>query len=105
MNSKNIDLLSALALTAFMTSESKAEEQNDPICKCYGVAETGDNDCTSLTGEFSCAGQSSVDKDIATYKVLRESECKKKNGFSSDEAKKKLIAKGRKIVEESKGSG
>jgi uncharacterized membrane protein len=31
--------------------------------KCYGIAKAGQNDCASLDGSHSCAGQSKVDLD------------------------------------------
>ena len=55
--------------------------------KCYGIAKAGQNDCASLSGSHSCAGQSKVDMDKSEWKYVAKGSCKGMKGLSQDEAK------------------
>lgn len=55
--------------------------------KCYGIAKAGQNDCASLSGSHSCAGQSKVDLDKTEWKYVAKGSCKGMKGLSQDEAK------------------
>lgn len=55
--------------------------------KCYGIAKAGQNDCASLSGSHSCAGQSKVDMDKTEWKYVAKGSCKGMKGLSQDEAK------------------
>ena len=55
--------------------------------KCYGIAKAGQNDCASVTGTHSCAGQSKVDMDKTEWKYVAKGTCKQMGGLSVDEAK------------------
>ena len=55
--------------------------------KCYGIAKAGQNDCASVTGTHSCAGQSKVDMDKSEWKYVAKGTCKGMKGLSQDEAK------------------
>ncbi len=55
--------------------------------KCFGIAKAGQNDCASVTGTHSCAGQSKVDMDKMEWKYVAKGTCKGMKGLSQDEAK------------------
>ena len=55
--------------------------------KCYGIAKAGQNDCASLSGAHSCAGQAKVDMDKGEWKYVAKGTCKDLVGLSVDEAK------------------
>lgn len=46
--------------------------------KCYGIAKAGQNDCAA--GKHACAGQSTVDKDPASWKYVARGTCEKIGG-------------------------
>jgi uncharacterized membrane protein len=55
--------------------------------KCFGIAKAGQNDCASVNGTHSCAGQSKVDMDKMEWKYVAKGTCKDMKGLSLDEAK------------------
>lgn len=55
--------------------------------KCFGIAKAGQNDCASVAGSHSCAGQSKVDMDKMEWKYVAKGTCKDMKGLSLDEAK------------------
>ena len=55
--------------------------------KCFGIAKAGQNDCASVTGAHSCAGQSKVDMDKTEWKYVAKGTCKSMNGLTQEEAK------------------
>jgi uncharacterized membrane protein len=55
--------------------------------KCFGIAKAGQNDCASVSGAHSCAGQSKVDMDKTEWKYVAKGTCKDMKGLSADEAK------------------
>ena len=55
--------------------------------KCFGIAKAGQNDCASVNGSHSCAGQSKVDMDKAEWKFVAKGTCKSMKGLTQDEAK------------------
>ena len=55
--------------------------------KCFGIAKAGQNDCASITGSHSCAGQSKVDMDKQEWKYVAKGTCKTMKGLSLEEAK------------------
>lgn len=55
--------------------------------KCFGIAKAGQNDCASVNGAHSCAGQSKVDMDKMEWKYVAKGTCKSMKGLSLDEAK------------------
>ena len=59
-------LASALALV--LTSPSAAQVRAKE--KCFGIAKPGQNDCASLSGSHSCAGQSRVDKGVDEWRYV-----------------------------------
>ena len=78
----------ALGLTAVpVAAQDKAKE------KCYGIAKAGQNDCASLSGSHSCAGQSTVDNAPDEWKYVPKGQCAAMKGMSADEAKTKIKKK------------
>jgi uncharacterized membrane protein len=73
----------AMGLAGPVAAQDKAKE------KCYGVSEAGKNDCASLSGSHSCAGQSKVSKNADEWKYVPKGTCKDLGGKTADEAKKK----------------
>ena len=55
--------------------------------KCFGIAKAGQNDCASISGSHSCAGQSKVDMDKGEWKYVAKGTCKDMKGLSEGEAK------------------
>lgn len=55
--------------------------------KCFGIAKAGQNDCASVNGAHSCAGQSKVDMDKMEWKYVAKGTCKSMKGLSLEEAK------------------
>ncbi len=55
--------------------------------KCFGIAKAGQNDCASVNGVHSCAGQSKVDMDKMEWKYVAKGSCKTMKGLSLEEAK------------------
>jgi uncharacterized membrane protein len=55
--------------------------------KCFGIAKAGQNDCASVDGTHSCAGQSKVDMDKMEWKYVAKGTCKSMKGLSLEEAK------------------
>ena len=55
--------------------------------KCYGIAKAGQNDCASISGVHSCAGQAKVDMDKGEWKYVAKGTCKDMGGLSMDEVK------------------
>lgn len=43
--------------------------------KCYGIAKAGQNDCKSVTGSHSCAGQAKKDNDPNEFKMVDAGAC------------------------------
>lgn len=46
--------------------------------KCYGVAKAGQNDCAASS--HACAGQSKVDNDPTSFKMVANGTCAKMGG-------------------------
>jgi uncharacterized membrane protein len=84
-------LASALALG--LVGQAAAQDKGKDKEKCYGIAKAGANDCASLTGAHSCAGQAKADNDPSEWKYTAKGTCKDMKGMSADEAKKKAAEK------------
>jgi uncharacterized membrane protein len=72
--------LMSLAMVS-MPAAAQAKE------KCFGIAKAGQNDCASISGVHSCAGQAKVDMDKGEWKYVAKGTCKDMGGLSMDEAK------------------
>lgn len=67
-----------------MTKEQKMtmeRMQKNNLEKCYGVAARGKNDCAE--GAHSCVGQSTHDRDKASFVLVPKGDCQKLAGGSS----------------------
>jgi len=64
-----------------MTKEQKMTMERmvkNNLEKCYGVAARGKNDCAE--GAHSCVGQSTRDRDPASFVLLPKGDCQKLGG-------------------------
>lgn len=73
----------AVMSLSMMAVPAAAQEKE----RCFGIAKAGQNDCASVTGAHSCAGQSKVDMDKMEWKYVAKGTCKSMKGMSLDEAK------------------
>ena len=78
-------LLSALALLTAAASAQPTEKPGGKE-KCYGVAKAGQNDCASVIGSHSCAGQAKVAFDSREWRYVPSGTCKQLKGLSEEEA-------------------
>jgi len=85
MNKRQI--LLAATLTALVAAP--AVDAAGSAEKCYGVAKAGRNDCASLNGSHSCAGQARADNSPVDWKYVAKGTCKQQGGMTGEEAKKK----------------
>jgi uncharacterized membrane protein len=51
--------------------------------KCFGVAKAGQNDCASVMGTHSCAGQAKKDMDKTEWKYVAKGTCEKAGGTTA----------------------
>jgi uncharacterized membrane protein len=72
-----------MSLTLMATPVAAQEKE-----KCFGIAKAGQNDCASVSGTHSCAGQSKVDMDKTEWKYVAKGTCKDMKGLSMEDAKK-----------------
>jgi uncharacterized membrane protein len=85
MNQRAIVAAAAASLlTLSLAAPAQAADEKE---KCFGIAKAGQNDCSSISGTHSCAGQSKVDNDKMEWKYVAKGSCKKMNGLTQDEAK------------------
>jgi uncharacterized membrane protein len=87
---KNPQALVLAAVTTALSLGIAPATQAQSKEKCYGIAKAGQNDCASLSGTHSCAGQAKADNAPDEWKYVPKGECKKMNGMSADEAKAKI---------------
>ncbi|MFT5588815.1 MAG: putative membrane protein [Bradyrhizobium sp.] len=75
--------LFATALSAFcvagITTTHAASASADKE-KCFGISKAGQNDCASVTGSHSCAGQAKKDMDASEWKYVAKGTCEKVGG-------------------------
>lgn len=90
MQSKQL-VSTALALAAAMGLVTQAAA-NDKTAKekCYGISKAGANDCASLSGSHSCAGQARVDNAPDEWRYVAKGTCKTLGGMTAEEAKVKM---------------
>jgi uncharacterized membrane protein len=74
----------ALGLLGPAAAQEKGKE------KCFGIAKAGQNDCANLSGTHACAGQTKVDAAPDDWKYVAKGTCKKLDGMTAEEAKKKI---------------
>lgn len=86
MNQRAMIAATAATLMTFALASAPAVAQEKE--KCFGIAKAGQNDCASINGAHSCAGQSKVDMDKGEWKYVAKGTCKTMTGLTLDEAKK-----------------
>ncbi|MEO7105270.1 MAG: DUF2282 domain-containing protein [Rhodoferax sp.] len=74
----------AALMTLSLASVPAAAQDKE---KCFGISKAGQNDCASVAGTHSCAGQSKVDMDKMEWKYVAKGTCKGMKGMSLEEAK------------------
>jgi len=61
----------ATAMAGLVATPAAAQDQE----KCYGVSLKGQNDCNAEGAAHSCAGQSTVDYDGKSFKLVPAGTC------------------------------
>ena len=79
MNKRHTLLATALA-TVCIAGLGTAHAADAEKEKCFGIAKAGQNDCASVTGAHSCAGQAKKDKDPIEWKYVAKGTCEKAGG-------------------------
>lgn len=74
----------AAVMSMSMVAPATAAQEKE---KCFGIAKAGQNDCASISGSHSCAGQSKVDMDKMEWKYVAKGTCKDLKGLTAAEAK------------------
>jgi len=80
MNQRHALIAAALA-TACVTGLGTASAADGDKEKCFGIAKAGQNDCASVTGTHSCAGQAKKDHDPKEWKYVPKGTCEKMGGM------------------------
>ncbi|MEY4910927.1 MAG: hypothetical protein RL761_590 [Pseudomonadota bacterium] len=88
MNQRALIASAATALLTTVLMSSAAFAQDAAKEKCFGISKAGQNDCASISGVHSCAGQAKVDNDKGEWKYVVKGTCATMKGLSMDEAKK-----------------
>ena len=73
-------LLGALAMTAGAIAQTKNPDMGGKE-KCFGIAKAGKNDCAA--GAHSCAGQSTMNGDKASFIAVPAGLCARIQGGST----------------------
>jgi uncharacterized membrane protein len=79
----------ALLATAFATAcvagmgVAHAADSASDKEKCFGIAKAGQNDCASVMGTHSCAGQAKKDMDQSEWKYVAKGTCAKAGGSTA----------------------
>ena len=82
MNKRQVLLASAIA-TVCAASINVAHAADAEKEKCFGIAKTGQNDCASVMGTHSCAGQAKKDMDPTEWKYVAKGSCAKAGGTTA----------------------
>jgi uncharacterized membrane protein len=93
MTQRTLTAAAAAAATSLMSLSlltSAAWAQSPSKEKCFGIVHAGQNNCASLSGAHSCAGQAKVDMSRDEWKYVPAGTCKQLKGLSLDEAKAEL---------------
>ncbi len=72
--------IAALALTIAQATVAHAASADAPKDKCFGISRAGQNDCASVMGTHSCAGQARKDYDPTEWKYVASGTCAKAGG-------------------------
>ncbi|WP_292932486.1 DUF2282 domain-containing protein [Noviherbaspirillum sp.] len=82
MNKRHALLATAFA-TVCIAGLGTAHAADSDKEKCFGIAKAGQNDCASVTGTHSCAGQAKKDKDPTEFKLVAKGTCTQMGGKMS----------------------
>jgi uncharacterized membrane protein len=77
---KQQTLLAAALATLCATGLSPVHAADTDNEKCFGIAKVGQNDCASVIGAHSCAGQAKKDNDPTEWKFIAKGTCEKLGG-------------------------
>jgi len=84
MNKRHALLATALATVCVAgMGVAQAADANASKEKCFGIAKTGQNDCASVMGTHSCAGQAKKDLDPNEWKYVAKGTCAKAGGTTA----------------------
>ncbi len=84
MNQRIVIAAAAASLMSLALAAPAAAQEKE---KCFGIAKAGQNDCASISGVHTCAGQGKVDMDKGEWKYVAKGTCKSMKGLSQEEAK------------------
>jgi len=73
--------LIAAALTVCVAGANAAAPSDKE--KCFGISKAGQNDCASVMGTHSCAGQAKKDMDPTEWKYVAKGTCEKSGGTTA----------------------
>ena len=93
MNQRAMIAATAAAVMSMSMSMLAAPAAAAEKEKCFGIAKAGQNDCASVSGSHSCAGQSKVDMDKTEWKYVAKGTCKDMKGLTADEVKAMAVKK------------
>jgi len=79
-------LASVLALGTLPAARA-ADALKETKEKCYGAAKAGQNDCATLSGSHSCAGQSKTDLSPDDWNYVAKGTCRKIGGKTPEDLK------------------
>lgn len=89
MKSERRYSIAALAISvALSTAPAAAAGDKASKEKCFGIAKAGANDCASVDGSHSCAGQAKTDKNSNEWKYVPKGTCEKMDGKTMPPGKK-----------------
>ncbi len=75
-------LIAAALVTVCAAGAANAATASDKE-KCFGIAKSGQNDCASVMGTHSCAGQAKKDMDPTEWKYVAKGTCEKAGGTTA----------------------
>ena len=82
MNKRHALIAAALAVLSVSETALAADAGSDKE-KCFGIAKAGQNDCASVMGTHSCAGQAKKDMDPTEWKYTAKGGCAKAGGTTA----------------------
>ena len=79
MNNRHIlsAAIGSLLVMGITSGSAYAAEKKMEMEKCFGVAKTGMNDCSSNKSAHSCAGQATKDRDPMDFVAVPKGTCDK----------------------------
>jgi uncharacterized membrane protein len=80
MNKRQALLATALATVCLAGIGNAQAADTAGKDKCFGISKAGQNDCASVNGVHSCAGQSKKDMDPTEWKYVAKGTCQKAGG-------------------------